>query len=212
MRARHQSGGRGRFDRAWVTPRASCLTLSLILEPSRLEALPVTQVTQFAALAVADTIEDQGPAPRLKWPNDVLVSDAKIAGILAEQDARFLVLGIGLNVNLAQEDLAAMDLGRSVTSLRIVLGTELDIDALCSTLLGHVRTRLDAGIGHGPASLLEDWRQRDALAGTRVALRTAQGDLEGRYDGIDAQGQLCLLRDSGERTVHSAGDVSRVTS
>ncbi len=186
-----QTAGRGRQGRVWSAPPRSSLLCSLVLrEPPNL--LPLA-----AGLAVADTVAGYGLKPKVKWPNDVLVEDKKIAGILAEGRPAegWAVLGIGLNVALRVEDLPA-ELHATATTLGL---TEDDIDSVLEALLSALETRLAQSEG----VLLEDFRGRDALLGREV--RWSGG--VGVGAGIDGTGRLVVTTASGGRVLLDAGEV-----
>src|SRR5512134_3605246 len=82
--ADEQTAGRGRLDRKWLTPKGTALAFSLILCPTAGEKLHLTRIVGLAALAVADALRTRGLAAQIKWPNDVLLNDSKVAGILIE--------------------------------------------------------------------------------------------------------------------------------
>jgi BirA family biotin operon repressor/biotin-[acetyl-CoA-carboxylase] ligase len=184
----HQVAGRGRQGRTWTTPPRRALTMSLVLRGD-LPLLPLA-----AGVAVADAI---GPEAAIKWPNDVLVSGRKVAGILAEgrpQEA-WAVLGIGVNVALREEDLPP--------ELRATAGTlgrpPEDVEVVLRTLLA----ALEARLALPSERLLDAWRARDALLGRRV---TWTGG-EGVADGVDTAGRLVVRLAGGGTTALDAGEV-----
>jgi BirA family biotin operon repressor/biotin-[acetyl-CoA-carboxylase] ligase len=146
-----------------------------------------------AGVAVAELV---GPQARVKWPNDVLLDDRKIAGILVEgrPQERWAVLGIGLNVAVRDEDFPPELLGRAGT-----LG--LEPDAIEPTLQRLLRL-LERWVGADPQAVLEGVRSRDALLGRPV--RWAGG--EGRGAGIDSEGRLLVHTDAGQVEL-DAGEV-----
>ena len=189
-----QTAGHGRQGRAWVTPAGRALACSLVLrEPPRL--LPM-----LAALAVADVAERfdrAGRSAAIKWPNDVLLDGRKVAGILAEGRPYegWTVLGIGVNVAVAPEDLppelraTAATLGRS----------RAEVEPFLKELLG----RLAAGLAADVATVLDRWRARDALAGREIRWATGAGVAH----GVDGEGRLVVELPDGGRTTLDAGEV-----
>jgi BirA family transcriptional regulator, biotin operon repressor / biotin---[acetyl-CoA-carboxylase] ligase len=209
--AARQTAGRGRLGRAWLAPAGKCLTLSVVLRDAELAA-QAPNLGQAAAWAVREVLERHGVPAVLKWPNDVLAGDGKIAGILAERggDPDALVLGIGLNVSLTRRDVAAMRVDRPATSLAIVTGRRAGLAALRRRLLDELEARLDEVRRGGLDPLLGAWARHDALAGRDVEVRGAAGVLRGRCEGLDAAGRLCVRDAAG--TVHAlwTGDAERV--
>jgi BirA family biotin operon repressor/biotin-[acetyl-CoA-carboxylase] ligase len=173
--AGEQTAGRGRQGRTWAAPAGRALLCSVVVrEPPRL--LPLA-----AGVAVAEVVGDEA---LLKWPNDVLVNGLKVAGILVEgrPAERWAVVGIGLNVALAESDLPPELRGRAGT-----LGLRADaIEPMLATLLAALERWIEAP----EADLLGAVRARDALLG--VSVRWAQGS--GRGAGIDA-GEVHLQND-----------------
>jgi BirA family biotin operon repressor/biotin-[acetyl-CoA-carboxylase] ligase len=185
--AAEQTAGRGRQGRSWVAPPSRALLCSvLIREPVRL--LPLA-----TGVAVAEVV---GRGAQVKWPNDVLLDQRKVAGILVEgrPQERWAVAGIGLNVAIRPGDFPAELRGTAAT-----LG--LEPDAIEPTLL-----RLLESLGRwsaaDPDTVLDAVRARDALRGRRV--RWAQG--EGEAGGIDGAGRLVVVTDAG-RVALEAGEV-----
>lgn len=185
--AAEQLAGRGRQGRSWSAPPGRALLCSVIVrEPPRL--LPLV-----AGVAVA---EEAGTEARVKWPNDVLVSGRKVAGILVEGRPQegWAVLGIGLNVAVGEADLPAAlreragSLGRSPEDIEPTLERLLD--------------RLARWLVAPPRALLEVLRERDALMGNPVHWRAGQGE----GGGIDDEGRLIVMTDGGRVTLE-AGEV-----
>ncbi len=186
-----QSAGRGRQGRVWSAPAKSSLLCSIVLrDPPNL--LPLA-----AGLAVADTVASYGLQPKVKWPNDVLVGDRKIAGILAEGRPAegWAVLGIGLNVAVKIEDLP-----EELRSTATTLGLEADAIA---TVLESLLQELDLRLNQSEGVLLEDFRERDALLGREV--RWSGG--VGVGAGIDGTGRLVVTTADGGRFLLDAGEV-----
>lgn len=186
--AGRQSAGRGRQGRTWVAPAGRALLCSLVIRsPGRLLSLA-------AGLAVAEVAGDEA---RVKWPNDVLVADRKVAGILIEGRPQegWAVLGIGLNVALDPEDLPPEVRGRAGT-----LGlTAADVEPVLTALLGG----LEGWLARSDAAILEGFRRRDALRGRTVSWNGGRG----RVLGIDDAGSLLVAGEDGHRRVLTAGEV-----
>jgi BirA family biotin operon repressor/biotin-[acetyl-CoA-carboxylase] ligase len=182
--AAEQSAGRGRQGRVWTAPPRSAVLMSLLLRD------PTEIVPLAAAVAVCDACD---PLPcRVKWPNDVWIERRKLAGILVEGRPQegWVVLGIGLNVSSAPEDLPA-------TSLR-----DHVVEASVETVLERLLAALERSLSAPTAEVLEQWRERDALRGERV--RWDGG--EGTAAGIDDAGALLVETETG-RVALDAGEV-----
>jgi len=102
--ADEQTAGRGRFQRSWYTPPRSALALSLILRPEDISLVALARLNMLGALTVVESLGAIGLVARIKWPNDVIVSGGKVAGVLTEgswmgEDLEYAILGIGVNVS-----------------------------------------------------------------------------------------------------------------
>ena len=208
--ANSQSAGRGRRGRLWHSPHADNLYLSLGLRP-RLPPARLQTITLWLGLSLCRFIRNNFGLPvMLKWPNDLLLHDRKIAGMLTEArvDAeltRDLVFGLGLNVNATEpdfpEELAplagslALDLGHPVSLTRLAHGL---VTCLAEAVEGFLE------IGASPPELADLWPEFDYLRGERV--RTDA--LEGVASGINASGSLRVLRDDGSTAFLHSGEVS----
>ncbi|MFL6157387.1 MAG: biotin--[acetyl-CoA-carboxylase] ligase [Marmoricola sp.] len=208
--ADHQTAGRGRLDRSWETPAGSALTFSLVVDPGLADhdwpLLPLA-----VALAVADGVRRAAEVPlALKWPNDLLVPRAdgeagKVAGILLERvagaDGRPLaVIGIGINVGLAAEDLPV----ETATSLAIA-GSSVDRTAVFATVVPALSLILDA-LRREPGAVLERYRTECDTVGREVSVSLPDGEVfTGTATGLDRNGRLIV----SDRAV-GAGDVVHV--
>ena len=207
--AEHQTAGRGRLDRTWETPDRAALTFSVLLRPTVVVAewpwLPL-----LTGLAVSHAVNDAGVAAALKWPNDVLLDDLKVAGILLErvetQTGAAAVVGIGLNVSTTAEELPVP----TATSLAVATGRTFDRTELLISILGRLRQQYDAWQAAGSAVLRPAYEVACVTVGREVRVDLPSGDpLTGRATGIDDAGRLVVDGPGGERTV-GAGDVVHV--
>jgi BirA family biotin operon repressor/biotin-[acetyl-CoA-carboxylase] ligase len=145
-----QTEGRGRLGRSWQAPARSSVLVSVLLTPT-VEALRLPELSPVAGRAVADAIAaETGLCPSLKFPNDVLVGERKVAGILAEASEGRVVLGIGVNVHQTAEQLPA-ETQTPATSLRLETGRELDRARLLASILERLETAYQSWLGGGTA-------------------------------------------------------------
>lgn len=209
--ARRQTAGRGRMDRRWSAQGDRSLTCSIILRDAALVPL-APNLGQLAGCAVVDCLGSLGIEAQLKWPNDVMAADRKIAGMLVEQGPGegTYVVGIGLNINLSEADMAAFGLDRPAISMRIITGLRYTVGDVLRSLLERFGVRLDEALESGLAPLRAMWERHDWLAGRRVRVTAADGDQEGDYLGIDEVGRLRLHTASGVEARCWTGDVERV--
>lgn len=214
--ADEQTGGKGRLGRSWVSPPGLNLYLSLILRPQAPTTL-APQTNLLAAVAVADTIiEVCGLSPAIKWPNDVLVDNKKVCGILAEMqteggELRSIVLGIGVNLN-APLSAFPPELHDKASSLFLVSRRTVDRAAFTAALLTHLEKRYVLWIEEGFPALRFAWERHAAgLLGRRITVAAPEGTIAGIVLGLDTDGAL-LLQDEDSETRHRvlAGDVTVV--
>jgi BirA family biotin operon repressor/biotin-[acetyl-CoA-carboxylase] ligase len=203
--AEEQTAGRGRQGRTWVAPRGRALTLSIVVGAGdqALGLLPLT-----AAVAVCDACEGVASVEcAVKWPNDVWVAERKVAGILIEArpQERWAVLGIGLNVDTAEDELSP-ELRETATSLRIARGAEVGREAALEALLEALARWLAAD----PETVLVAFRERDALHGRRIEWQVGSQRFAGEAHGVDEDGCLVVFTDSSERVTLAAGEVHLV--
>ena len=192
--ADQQTAGRGRRGRTWVSAQpGENLLFTVLLRPERHAAENVSSITLAIGLAVRDAIEPHvDDEIRIKWTNDLLVDNRKLAGILVESQLRnaelSLAVGIGLNVHLREPP---PELRLAATSLRLLGARELRREFLLADILKHVALRLHNWEVRGFSSMLEDFHACDALRGHRVSV----DGLAGRAIGIDDSGALLLQID-----------------
>jgi BirA family biotin operon repressor/biotin-[acetyl-CoA-carboxylase] ligase len=198
--AEHQSAGRGRRGRHWVSPYGGNLYLSIYwrfdLAPAALGPLSVA-----VGVAVAGALEELGARGfGLKWPNDVYWAGRKLAGILLEVSGEstgpaHVVVGVGVNAHMPRAVAAAID--QPWVDLETVLGQSVDRNRLAGAVLGHLVRVLERFAGTGFEPLREAWDRLDLTRGRRVAVSTAEGVVEGECRGLDDRG--ALLVDAGGR-------------
>jgi BirA family biotin operon repressor/biotin-[acetyl-CoA-carboxylase] ligase len=190
-----QRAGRGRDGRTWVSPPGLGLYLSAVVRPPLPLAL-VPPMTLAIGIGVCDAAREAGADARLKWPNDVLVSGRKLAGILVEaqsQGSRLEGVVVGIGVDLGGElppELAALAI-----TLEVAAAQPVDRAAFTGALLGHVEGWIDRYVAAGLGPVIDAWHERMARG---LALRAVIGgaQVEGEAAGLDADGAL-LLRDGG---------------
>lgn len=205
-----QEQGRGRLGRTWTAPPRSGLTFSVLLRPTA----PVARqgwLPLLVGLAAATAVRRVGEVDvRLKWPNDLLLDGRKLAGVLAERAGDAVIVGIGLNVLLREDELPVP----TATSLAVEKAACLDRDPLLRAVLREVDTHYrewgEAGGDADASGLRAAYLAVSATVGRDVRVELpGDGVLTGRATGVDRSG--CLQVDAGGR-VHtlSAGDVVHV--
>ena len=206
-----QQAGKGRLGRRWESPAGVNLYASVILRPP-IAPRHAPQLTFLSAAAVARTIgEITGLEPTVKWPNDILLEGRKVAGLLNELDAetervRYLILGIGVNVNMRAEQFPA-DLRYPASSLALATGGEVSRLSFTRTLLGHLDRLYGQYRLQGCDPILQAWQEYFALTGQEVEVDCQGRLLRGLVTGLDHDGALLLQLADGRQERVLAGDV-----
>lgn len=201
VRAGHQTGGRGRLGRSWAAAPGTSLLASILLEA---EPVPFV-VPARMALAASDACRDlAGVEAALKWPNDLLLGERKLAGLLTEADAGspLLVVGIGCNVAWPPPAELPEELRDVVAALSHV-AEEVPTPA---ALLDRLLARLDGWLDRPAADVLAAYRARCATLGRPVRVQMADRTIEGVASGITGSGELEVTH-AGRADVVRAGDV-----
>jgi BirA family biotin operon repressor/biotin-[acetyl-CoA-carboxylase] ligase len=205
-----QTRGRGRGGRAWQTPAGLGLAMSVLLRPG-CERHALTVLPLALGLALMRALEVVGAKGQLKWPNDVLLSDRKVSGILCESrrgpdgdDA--VVAGIGVNVFQTAEDFDPAL--RGIATSLALQGVATDRETVAALILNAFEplwTELDEA---GTAGIVEAWRRQATFWGRTLTVRTPSGDVSGTARTLAEDGALVLVGPGGEPTRVVAGDVA----
>ena len=203
--AEEQTAGRGRAGHGWQSEASAGIYCSIILRPAAAPA-DVLFLSLAAGLAVAEAIgEVTGATCDLRWPNDVLLNEKKVCGVLAEMNAeatrvRYVVLGIGLNVN---QQRFSGELAETASSLRMELGRKWSRIELLAALLKSLDREYRRFLESGPADLARRFEAASTLArGAQVRVEEAAGFC-GITDGLDERGFLLVRTEGGVRRVLS---------
>ena len=206
-----QEAGRGRRGRSWVSPPGKNIFMSLILRPDILPA-KASMLTLVAALAVRDGIESvTGLSPVIKWPNDIVSNRKKLCGILTEMSAElegihYVVVGIGINVNLEEFPLEVRD---TATSLFLETGGKVVRSQLIAAVLEAFEHYYEEFISQGDLSrLISVYNKNMVNAGKEVRILEPSGEYKGRALGINEKGELLVEMPDGEVRHVISGEVS----
>ncbi|HTY80459.1 MAG TPA: biotin--[acetyl-CoA-carboxylase] ligase [Candidatus Bathyarchaeia archaeon] len=203
--AERQTAGRGRLGQPWFSPAGVNLYLSVLFRGAlSLDAAPIFSF--IAGLALTDAVRATGAVAAIKWPNDVLVGGRKIGGARIEcaaqgKDVDYLIVGIGVNLNVELDALAAA-LGPAAahaTSLRAAIGREVHRDAFAADYLNALDEWARRYRREGPEPILTTWRERDILTGRQVEVRGGDQPFVGRVAGVDPHGRLIVQDAVGDR-------------
>lgn len=210
--AEEQTGGKGRMGRHWVAPKRSSVLMSIDLQPKKeIDSLRI--ITLAAGLAVAETIRDLYLLPaRLKWPNDVIIYERKVCGILTESQLRGssiakIIVGIGINVNQHPTDFPD-DLRLPATSLKIDASRELDRNELIGNLLNKFEERYRQVLERNSEKIVLDWKKNSNQLGKTVKLVTDSGERQAVLRDIDSDGSALVEYEDGTTEKFLSGDMS----
>jgi len=202
-----QTKGRGRLGREWFSPRYKGIYLSLILKPKILpNQAPI--LTLMASVSICEAIKEIAALEaQIKWPNDILMHQKKLGGILTEINAemdeiRFIVIGIGLNVNNDKKALIS-----GATSLKEQKKEGINRIELLQEILRAIERNYLTFQERGAQSIIDKWRDYNITLGKRVKVYSHKEHIEGQAVDIDTDGSLLLRSDSGLTQKVSSGDV-----
>lgn len=199
-----QTAGRGRRGRTWLSPQGG-MYLSVVLRPNCDKHLwPL--LSFVAALAARETIEHVlvSHRPKVKWPNDILVNDRKICGILLEGAADALIVGTGINVASIQADVSMP--GHLMPTSLVDLGNKAATPTLLAAgYMDNLARRYDKFCQTAFAPVREEWMRHAAFLNEDMSVQD-QG-LSGRFVGIDEDGSMMLVDASGKTHHITTGDV-----
>lgn len=207
--AESQTAGKGRHGRSWATPPRSQIALSAGIGVDGVGPDGWGWLPLLTGVAIVDAVrEASGVEAGLKWPNDVLVGDRKLAGVLAEVcGATVIVVGLGLNVSLRADE--ALD---TATSLTMLGHPEADRNRLAATILDRLADRVAAwrAAGGATARLRKDYRSLSVTIGSPVrALLPGDREITGTAKDIDELGRLVIDTGDALSTV-AAGDITHL--
>jgi BirA family biotin operon repressor/biotin-[acetyl-CoA-carboxylase] ligase len=208
--AHEQTAGRGRQQRKWLSSSGNNLCFSLFIE-THAPLIAIPSLTMAAALAVSEMLNAMRIPAAPKWPNDVLVDGKKICGILSERVERNsspkagIIVGIGLNVNMSNEEAAAID--RPATSIRIEDGKTHDLPTILENLFPSLEFWIGEWENGGFPNLRNTWTDKAGPIGKPLSVHDGSHRKTGTLVGFGEHGELLLQTDNGLETIWS-GDVS----
>jgi BirA family biotin operon repressor/biotin-[acetyl-CoA-carboxylase] ligase len=212
--ADQQLSGRGRSDRSWYSPAGVGIYCSIVLRPEMAPAKGQL-ITLMASVALVKAIALRtGLAPRVKWPNDILINHRKVAGILLEsrvsgEQISYAVIGFGINVNNHSRDLPE-DIRGQASSLLMELKKPMDRSTLVMDIFSELERIYDRFQREKSAVILEEWRRYSSTLGQRVRIWQKDNVTEGIAVDLSENGGLVLRLAGGKQTVVHAGDVEHL--
>ncbi|NLI16609.1 MAG: biotin--[acetyl-CoA-carboxylase] ligase [candidate division Zixibacteria bacterium] len=206
-----QTKGRGRLGRSWYSQSGKGLYFSLILRP-KLMPSQTPGISLIAGLAVIRAIYSiTGLQMSMKWPNDILSRDKKLAGILVELEAEldrvdYVIVGIGVNINHTKKDFPR-HINRIATSLKIETGKSFTRAALLQQTLVHFEKIYDNFCNHGLKYLAKELLECSAVYKKKVSLSLGKREISGTVVGFDDNGGL-LIKSKNKLQAYSAGEIT----
>lgn len=207
-----QTSGRGRLGRNWVSPKQKGIWMSIILRPN-IVTENIAQITLLGAAAVQKAIAEMGIITGIKWPNDIVLNNKKVCGILTEMSGEidhinYIVMGIGINVNLEQEDIP-LELKDMATSLKIGSGKFVDRKLLLANVLNNFEELYNEFEKHGDIKeIIEICRKNSILINREIQLINKGEISTAKAIDISDDGELVIENQQGKVQYIVSGEVS----
>ena len=211
--ANQQSAGRGRNGRVWQSPENANIYLSMGFLLKQVESINIGGLSLVSGVVIARFLKTLGLMPSLKWPNDLLIEDKKLAGILLESRIKskeaYIVVGVGLNVKMPEQssvniDQPWTDLQCLINKNQLLPGKTLErnqlVAGLVEVLMGGIVEYLSSGFG----SFLEDWGSFDLLVGRDVTVLTDGEEIQGKVIGLAEDFSLRVNVANQEKNFYAA--------
>ncbi|WP_022669934.1 biotin--[acetyl-CoA-carboxylase] ligase [Hippea alviniae] len=197
--AEEQTSGRGRQKRSWLSPRGKNIYVSLIYAPKNMNVADSIALMFATSIAIREALSDYGiEDAKIKWPNDVMVKDKKIAGVLLETKSEsgiltHAIIGFGINVNMES---MPDELKDKATSMMIETGMSVDRATLLCNILYYLENLINIFNKNGKSAIFDLWKKYNNTLGRKVRIITDEGEFEGIAKDIDKDG--FLLVDTGD--------------
>jgi len=222
--ANTQTQGRGRFKRTWISENCDNLYFSIILKPTEnlQNDLPLANLTQYMSLILCELIDSYGIKSQIKWPNDVLVDNKKIAGILAESSIKKgllqgIVLGVGINLNSKPEDIAKID--QKATSLNIEINNlaqntpiesslqkKIDKELFLREIISRFFDKYDDFLSMGFTMIKNNYTQKCSFLGSTITIKEPDSSYDVIADSVLDDGTLCVKIGNNKKIIKT-GDI-----
>lgn len=216
-----QTNGYGRFKRKWVDLGRENIYLTFILKPSDRILTVYSNLTQYLSACLCKQLEETGIYPRIKWPNDVLINGKKISGILGEtiiknNKLKGIILSIGINLNISENDLKKID--RPITSINLELGYHVSKQEFMQKLIENFFENYDEFLEKGFNFIREDYEKHSVFFGEKgkrkeetenIKITILNSIKEGLFKGFDDNGNLVLLIADGKIEKINTGEITQ---
>jgi len=209
-----QEKGRGRLGRSWVSPLGVNLYMSVILKPD-VKPKDITLITLLSAVACTTALRrTTGLQVTIKWPNDLILYDRKLGGILTEirtgqKGTLFAVVGIGININTDLHEFP-QDIRDIATSIKHETGRIFSREEISAEILNEMDTWYVVLKGRDRDRLLDKWKELSSTLGKQVRISTAHETLTGLAESVDDGGMLIVRLFSGQVKKISSGDLTEL--
>ena len=207
--AKIQTEGRGRLNRSWVDLGEGNLFLSFVLKPDLKYKRVFPNLTQYLSVILSRVLEKYGIEPKIKWPNDVLVQDKKIAGILAEtsmSQTHFngIVLGIGVNLNAHRENFEKID--KPATALNLETGSFVDLEEFKNALYKEFFVNYQEFLQQGFSFIIDEYVNRACFINKELTVAQIGANVSGCAKGVTESGELILAQENKD-IILNIGDI-----
>ncbi len=199
-----QTAGRGRLQRKWNYLGQGNLYMSFVLKPGKIMMETYSNLTQYLCVVLSQVFEEYGVEPKIKWPNDILIDNKKISGILAEgvveqNKLEGIVLGVGVNLNATKEILE--EINQPATSLNLEIGMPIDCEKFLTKLTDKFCLMYDKFIEEGFLLIKDNYIRRAGFLNKIVTVRVFDKELKGIAAGITDKGALRLIENNKEHVL-----------
>lgn len=209
--AKYQTNGRGRLSRKWLGDNSGNVYMSLILKPKDFNSYPAINVTQYMSVVVTRVLKEHyGINSEIKWPNDILVDGAKIAGILAESSVKngrvsAIVLGLGLNVNMPLSSVSKID--KKATSLKVLSGREFDVQECIKHISDEFFKNYDEFIKKGFSFIRDEYIEKSCFLNKKIKIDNSLKNGEYFISSVDENGMLVAVDEQNVEQTVISGDL-----
>ena len=209
--AEQQTEGIGRLGRTWLSPKGKGIWMSIILKP-QVEPENVSKITLLGAAAVNLALDQMDINSQIKWPNDIIIHEKKVGGILTEMSmerhrVNYVVMGLGIYVNLEQDEFPE-ELKSKATSLKIAVKENVDKDILISYILNHFEELYEEFKRGSISKTVEICRMNSVLLGEEVQIIKGGETRIGKALDINAEGELLIQFENNVIENIISGEVS----
>ena len=210
IRAEIQDSGRGRFSRKWISDKKGNCYISFVLKPDIIYRNNFPNLTQYLSVVLCRELKKFGVIPSIKWPNDVQTDGKKIAGILSEVGFsgnifEGIVLGVGVNLNLEENDLGKIDI--PATSLNLEIKKSIDSESFIENLIKGFFIQYDNVVEMGFAPIKAEYISYCNFIGKEITIKNPEPVTLGTAVGIADDGALEIITAEGETKKIISGDV-----